>query len=63
MGEKASDELGYRQGHGLVQITVFGPVVLWRDNLDEERATITMRIWCRDFLMIAVFLVARKVDF
>lgn len=36
---------------------------LWRDNLDEERATITMRIWCRDFLMIAVFLAARKVDF
>ncbi len=28
VGEKASEELGYRQGHGLVQITVFGPVVL-----------------------------------
>ena len=28
MGEKAPDELGYREGHGLVQITVFGPVVL-----------------------------------
>jgi hypothetical protein len=26
--EKAADELGYRQGHGLVQITVFGPGVL-----------------------------------
>ncbi len=28
VGEKAADELGYRQGHGLVQITVFGSVVL-----------------------------------
>jgi hypothetical protein len=26
--EKAADEFGYRQGHGLVQITAFGPVVL-----------------------------------
>ncbi len=26
--EKAADEFGYRQGHGLVPITVFGPVVL-----------------------------------
>ena len=26
--EEASDEFGYRQGHGLVQITAFGPVVL-----------------------------------
>ena len=28
MDEKASDELRYRQGHGLVQITIFGAVVL-----------------------------------
>ncbi len=26
--KKASDELGYRQGHGLVQIAIFGAVVL-----------------------------------
>ena len=26
--EEAADELRYRQGHGLVQITVFDPVVL-----------------------------------
>ncbi len=28
VGEKAPDELSYRQGHGLVHITVFDSVVL-----------------------------------
>ena len=32
--EEASDELRYRQGHGLVQIAIFGAVVLpFEDDL------------------------------
>ncbi len=34
VNEEAADELGYRQGHGLVQLTIFGAVVLpFEDDL------------------------------